>query len=252
MNKLKPIETALRVCYPFGMYAPNHQPLIQLAQDVINCNRCPRLRRYCEAVSLKKRRAFQDEPYWGKPVPSLGDPDAALFIIGLAPAAHGGNRTGRVFTGDDSGNFLANALHKAGFANQPTSTRRHDGLSLKKAYITALIHCAPPKNKPQPIEITRCRPFLIQELEWLKQVKAVLVLGQLAFTGYLETIKEIKMVSIQPRPKFAHGASYDLDPTLPRLFASYHPSRQNTQTRRLTGPMFHSVFQSIIKYLDGV
>jgi len=233
------------------VYAPNHQPLIQLAQEVINCNRCPRLRRYCESISIKKRRAFQDETYWGKPVPSFGDPNAELFIIGLAPAAHGGNRTGRVFTGDDSGNFLAKALHKTGFANQPTSTRRHDGFSLKRTYITALIHCAPPKNKPQRIEITRCRPFLIQELEWLKQVKAVLALGQLAFTGYLDTLKKIKMFSNQPRLKFAHGSFYDLDPILPRLFASYHPSRQNTQTGRLTETMFHHVFKSIKKYLDG-
>jgi uracil-DNA glycosylase family 4 len=167
------------------------------------------------------------------------------LIIGLAPAAHGGNRTGRVFTGDDSGHFLFRALHKAGFANQPLSIHRDDGLTLQGTYITAILHCAPPDNKPKPVEIKRCRPYLMEEIRLLKQVKVVLALGRIAFEGYLTTLKEMELLPTKPTLDFAHGRSYDLGPSLPSLFASYHPSRQNTQTGRLTEAMFDNLFRKI-------
>lgn len=171
-------------------------------------------------------------------------------MIGLAPAAHGGNRTGRVFTGDASGDFLFRALHKAGFANQPVSRHRDDGLELKDAYLTAVVHCAPPDNKPLPLEIEVCRSYLEEELAVLWKVKAVLVFGRIALDGYRTALKGINGLNLVPSAvPFAHNATYDLGPAFPRLFVSYHPSRQNTQTGRLTEPMFDSVFEKIRNYL---
>ena len=229
--------------------------------EVTECIRCPRLIQYCRDVAKTKRRAYLDEVYWGKPVPGWGDPLARLLMIGLAPAAHGGNRTGRVFTGDASGDFLFRALWKAGFANQPTSRNREDGLALQDAYITAVVHCAPPDNKPLPKEIENCREYLRQELAALIEVKAVLVFGKIALDGYRTALYETTGILLPAgRIPFVHGAMYDLEQEfgrpdliqrLPRLFISYHPSRQNTQTGRLTEAMFDSVFEKIRNYLNG-
>lgn len=199
----------------------------------VRCRQCPRLVKWREATAHEKKREFHDWDYWGKPVPSLGDPNARLLIIGLAPAAHGGNRTGRIFTGDSSGKWLFRALYKAGFANQPTWQRRDDGLKLIDCYITAVCHCAPPDNKPLPSEIQNCRGYLEEELQRLKRVRVVIALGQIAFVNYLKTR------GISPLPEFAHDRAYDHDPV---LIASYHPSRQNTNTGKLTEPMFDAVF----------
>jgi len=213
--------------------------------DLIACSRCPGLRRYCEKIARVKRRAYRDQTYWGKPVPGFGDPDARLMVIGLAPAAHGGNRTGRIFTGDRSGDFLFAALHRAGHANQPTSIDRDDGLQLQDAYITAVLHCAPPANKPGPAELDRCRDYLIRELRLLSGVRAVLALGKIAFDEYLKTMIQIKRLPSRRGLAFRHGAAYPLGDGLPTLFAAYHPSQQNTQTGRLTANMFDRVLADI-------
>ena len=213
--------------------------------DLIACSRCPGLRRYCEKIARVKRRAYRDQTYWGKPVPGFGDPDARLMVIGLAPAAHGGNRTGRIFTGDRSGDFLFAALHRAGYANQPTSIDRDDGLQLQDAYITAVLHCAPPANKPGPAELDRCRDYLIRELRLLSGVRAVLALGKIAFDEYLKTMIQIKRLPSRRGLAFRHGAAYPLGDGLPTLFAAYHPSQQNTQTGRLTANMFDRVLADI-------
>lgn len=192
---------------------------------------------------------YREWEYWGKPVPSFGDPEAELLILGLAPAAHGANRTGRMFTGDGSGDFLYRRLFEAGFANQAESRRKNDGLRLRGCYITAAIHCAPPKNKPRPRELENCRPYLEKEFELLSGVRAVLALGRIAFDAYLRIVRD--QVTLPPRSqfKFAHGASYSLPEGFPRLFASYHPSRQNTQTGRLTPAMMRSVLEAIQRFL---
>jgi uracil-DNA glycosylase family 4 len=233
-----------------------------------------------ENIARKKRRQYMDWTYWGRPVPSLGDPSARLLIIGLAPAAHGGNRTGRIFTGDRSGEWLFRALYKTGFANQPTSTHRMDGLTLKDCYITAVIHCAPPDNKPTRDEILNCRPYLINELKILRQARVVVALGRIAFDNYLETCRLLGWPRPSPRPVFGHGKVYHLfdmgvraatqntsPPMPPRpalgqakpdprschdvtLIASYHPSQQNTLTGRLNRRMFHSIFMKTRKILD--
>lgn len=212
------------------------EALTSLNQQVISCNRCPRLRKYCQSVAEVKRRAFQNETYWGKPVPGFGDPAAKLMIVGLAPAAHGANRTGRLFTGDRSGEWLYRALHKAGFANQPTSAHREDGLQLKDAYISCVVRCAPPDNKPLPEEQSQCSKFLEQETRIFSQTRVWIALGQIAYQGlwpYLKT--QIR------RPKFGHGVEIQLNDTQ-WLILSYHPSQQNTFTGRLTEPMFDAVF----------
>jgi len=207
-------------------------------------------------VARKKKREFRDWHYWGKPVPGYGDPQARLLIIGLAPAAHGAHRTGRIFTGDGSAQFLMRALHRAGFANQPTSLHRHDGLKLTDVYLTAVVRCAPPKNKPTRQEIENCLPYLIGELDFLRNVRAVLVLGRIAFEGYLHALRQ-QGASV-PGLQFRHGVRYKLSsllehnqPSLPTLFVSYHPSRQNTQTGRLTEAMFNRVLSKIRKALEG-
>lgn len=195
-----------------------------------------------------RRRAFRDWDYWGKPLPGFGDPRARLLVIGLAPAAHGGNRTGRVFTGDRSGDFLYRRLYESGFANQPTSTHRDDGLQLRDAYVTATTRCAPPGNKPRPREIANCLPYLERELELLRP-RAVLALGKIAFDSYLKFLKDRGVIESRSEYVFHHGASYQLPGGLPRLFAVYHPSQQNTLTGRLTPVMYRSVLRKIRRYL---
>ena len=188
-----------------------------------------------------KRAAFRDQEYWGRPVPGFGDPEAKLLILGLAPAAHGANRTGRMFTGDGprgAGDFLMAALHRAGLANLPRSEHRNDGLALRGVYLSAVVRCAPPRNRPNRDEIENCLPFLVEELRILQKLKAVLALGRIAFDGYLVALEKMGVTLPRPRPRFSHGAVYRLGEGVPVLVASYHPSRQNTQTGRLTPAMF--------------
>jgi uracil-DNA glycosylase family 4 len=222
-----------------------------LQEQVIACKRCTRLVRYCRTVAKEKRRMYQDWEYWGKPIPSFGDPNAELLILGLAPAAHGGNRTGRMFTGDRSGDFLYRHLYEAGFANQPASVSRDDGLELRNCYITASLRCAPPKNKPLPAEARNCQPYLEAELRLLTRVRAVLVLGRIAFETYLR-VRTSQHADFSPRSsfKFSHGANFSLPGGLPRLFCSYHPSQQNTLTGRLTPEMFQKVLVDIRQFLN--
>jgi len=224
--------------------------LAVLQQRVIACSRCPRLIGFCRQVARDKRRMYRHWEYWGKPLPSFGDPKAELLIVGLAPAAHGGNRTGRMFTGDRSGDFLYRRLYEAGFANQPTSLCRDDGLMLRNCYITAALRCAPPLNKPQPSEMRNCRPYLEKELGLLTRVRAVLVLGRIAFDAYLRVLSQREKMPPRSSLKFGHGASFEFAAGLPRLFCSYHPSQQNTQTGRLTPEMFHKVLKDIQAYLS--
>ena len=221
-----------------------------LEREITNCRKCPRLLHYIENVARTKRRAYREWNYWGRPVPAFGDPQARLVIIGLAPAAHGANRTGRMFTGDRSGDFLYEQLHHAGFANQPQSKCAEDGLILRDALISAAIRCAPPDNKPLPEEIRNCLPYLERELDLIRP-RAILALGGIALNTYLDLLKlQGLIVSRAPYP-FAHGASFVLPGDLPRLFAAYHPSQQNTQTGRLTPAMFARVLRKIRKFLDS-
>jgi len=192
---------------------------------------------------------YRDEEYWGKPVPSFGDPAAELLILGLAPAAHGANRTGRMFTGDRSGQFLYRALYEAGFASQPEARHRDDGLALRNCYITASLRCAPPKNKPLPEELRTCLPYLEKELGLLERVRAVLALGRIAFESYLRVAGKRNDFPRRSSFRFLHGGSYQLPGGLPRLFASYHPSQQNTQTGRLTPEMFQKVLDDVRRFL---
>src|SRR5271154_824159 len=206
---------------------PDNSNLLRvLSDEVTSCRKCPRLVVYREKVAREKRRMFREWAYWGKPVPGFGDPNAKLLILGLAPADHGANRTGRVFTGDHSGDFLYAALHKAGFANQPTSVRREDGLQLKNSYIATTIRCAPPAKKPLPSEITNCRGYLVLELEIL-QPRAVLALGKIAWDAYLEILKQRGLITSRAAFRFAHGAEAELPGGGARLFGVYHPSQQN-------------------------
>jgi len=226
----------------------NCRGLAGLNRAIVSCRKCPRLVRHREKTALEKRAAYRSCAYWGKPVPGFGDPGAELLIVGLAPAAHGGNRTGRMFTGDGSADFLIPAMHHAGLANMPTSERRGDGLRLKGAYLTAVCRCAPPDNAPTRSELASCRPFLLREISVLKNIRAVLALGKIALDGYLAALKDngyaLKGV------KFAHGAEYPMPAGLPRLFASYHPSRQNTQTGRLTRVMLDRVLLRIRRNIE--
>ncbi|HUI42018.1 MAG TPA: uracil-DNA glycosylase [Terriglobia bacterium] len=220
-----------------------------LERRVIACTQCARLVRYCRQVAREKRRMYREAKYWGKPLPGFGDPQAELLLVGLAPAAHGGNRTGRMFTGDRSGDFLYRALYEAGWANQPTSRARGDGLELRGCFITAAVRCVPPGNKPLPAEILTCRQWLEGELKLLKRVRAVLALGRIGFDAYLATVR--RPGTFPPRGffRFAHGASFALPDGLPRLFASYHPSQQNTQTGRLTPEMMADVLADVRRFL---
>jgi uracil-DNA glycosylase family 4 len=219
-----------------------------LNEEIVACRKCPRLVRYRERIAREKRYAYRDWTYWGKPVPGFGDAHARLLILGLAPAAHGANRTGRMFTGDRSGDFLYAALHKAGFANQPTSLHRDDGLQVHEAYISATCRCAPPDNKPLPNEIANCRGYFERELEIL-QPGAVLALGKIAWDAFLEILKQRGVIASRALYKFAHGAEAEVAPGTPRLFGVYHPSQQNTQTGRVTPAMYASVLRRIRLFL---
>lgn len=219
-----------------------------VAEEVCACRKCPRLVKYREKVAKEKRRAFREWTYWGRGVPGFGDPHAHLFILGLAPGAHGSNRTGRMFTGDRSGDFLYNALHKAGFANQPSSLRRDDGLQLRDAYIAAAVRCAPPANKPLPSEMVHCRGYLERELEILRP-RAVLALGKIGWDAYLEILKQRGQIASRASYRFSHGAEYVFADDLPRLFGVFHPSQQNTQTGRLTEAMYAAVLKRIQVFL---
>lgn len=223
--------------------------LDEVNEVIINCFRCPRLVAWREEVARVKRRAFRDWDYWGRPLPGFGDPQARLLIVGLAPAAHGGNRTGRVFTGDRSGDFLYDALFQSGFANQPTATHRGDGLRLIDTYIIAAARCAPPDNRPTPQEMDNCRPYMLAELRLLKNLRGIVALGAIGF----ETVRTAyrQMGFDIPRMKFGHGLRYDLGNGLPWLMASYHPSQQNTQTGRLTQEMFAGIWRQARVLLDN-
>ena len=220
-----------------------------LNEEIAACRKCPRLVVYREEVAREKRRAFRDWEYWGKPVPGFGDPRAELLILGLAPAAHGANRTGRMFTGDRSGDFLYQALYRTGFATQPTSTNRNDGLNLIGAYISATLRCAPPANKPLPAEIGNCRPYFERELELIRP-RAIFALGGIAMRSYLNMLKTHGKIRSVGAFVFRHGASYELPGDLPRLFVSYHPSQQNTFTGKLTEAMLEGVLRDIRRFLD--
>jgi uracil-DNA glycosylase family 4 len=226
--------------------------LTEVHEQIISCERCPRLRAYCADVARVKKRAHRDEVYWGKPVPGFGDPRARLLLIALAPAAHGANRTGRVFTGDGrggSGEFLMAALHRAGFANIPTSNDTHDGLTLQDAFITAAARCAPPDNKPTPEEIANCRVHLDAELTALPYIRVVVALGKIAFDAYLRLMKQ-RGVVMRPRPAFGHGTTHQL-PNGQTLIGCYHPSRQNTNTGKLTPSMMDAVFSRASRALGA-
>ena len=222
----------------------------QAQHEIVDCRRCNRLTVYRERVAQEKVRRFRDQEYWGRPVPSLGPGNARLLIVGLAPAAHGGNRTGRVFTGDRSGDWLYRALHRFGFANQPNSTDRNDGLRLIDCYITAAVHCAPPDNKPTPEEFVNCRPYFIEELRALKNVHVVVPLGLIGFKTYFGARKELGWENPSPLPQFAHSAVALLADGV-YVVSSYHPSQQNTQTGKLTEAMFDDVFRKARKRIDS-
>jgi uracil-DNA glycosylase len=216
--------------------------LAVLSKEITNCHRCPRLVAYREEVGRIRRRAYCEEDYWSRPVPGFGDPAARLLIVGLAPGAHGANRTGRMFTGDRSGEYLYRALWEAGFANQPESVRREDGLRLRDAYITAPVRCVPPDNKPLRQEILLCRPFLFRELALLGKVKVVVVLGGIALDSYLSVLQDSGSVKSRAAFRFAHGAEYRTHDGGPLVLASYHPSQQNTSTGKLTAEMLRDIF----------
>ncbi len=220
-----------------------------LNAEVVTCIRCARLVAYREQIAREKRRAYRDCEYWGKPVPGFGDPHARVLVLGLAPGAHGSNRTGRPFTGDASGNFMYPVLHETGFANQPTATGRNDGLVLHDLYITAAARCAPPGNKPLPEELANCAPFLERELEGLKDLRVIVALGRIGFDAYLNYLKRKKWIAGKREYEFRHGAEYAL-PDGRVLLASYHPSNQNTQTGKLTKGMFQKIFKRARELAD--
>ena len=216
--------------------------LRMLAQEVVACERCSRLRKYCREVAKTKRRAYLDWEYWGKPVPAFGDHEARVLVIGLAPGAHGANRTGRMFTGDRSGEFLYRALYETGFASQAESQSREDGLALRDIYITASVRCAPPDNKPTPKEFHNCRPYLERELDLLPRIRVVVALGRLAFDTYLSILKERGAIGRRADYVFAHNRRFETGAGMPVLISCYHPSQQNTSTGKLTREMLRDVF----------
>jgi uracil-DNA glycosylase len=217
--------------------------LAGLMREVAGCELCPRLRAHCREVALVKRRAYLDWEYWGKPVPSFGDPKARVLIVGLAPGAHGANRTGRMFTGDRSGDFLYRALYETGFASSPESRSREDGLKLTGAYVTAAARCAPPGNKPSPEEFRNCRPYLEREIDLLRDVRVVVALGKLAFDAYLGILRDRGVIESRAAFRFAHDAEHRVAEGAPVLISSYHPSQQNTSTGKLTAEMLRCVFE---------
>jgi uracil-DNA glycosylase family 4 len=211
----------------------------RVTEEIVDCFRCPRLVAWREQIATEKRAAFRDETYWGRPIPGFGDPRASLLVVGLAPAAHGGNRTGRVFTGDRSGDWLFSALYRAGYANQPTSVSADDGLRLKDAYVAAAVRCAPPDNKPTVEERDTCLPYLERELALLTEVRVIVVLGQFAYDVMA------RQLGVRPKPKFGHGVEVPVpgDTAGRTVICSFHPSQQNTFTGKLTEEMFDAVFQ---------
>lgn len=215
--------------------------LEQITSEIVNCRRCPRLVEWRERVATEKRASFKDQEYWGRPVPGFGDPEARMLIVGLAPAAHGGNRTGRVFTGDRSGDWLFASLHRTGFANQPVSVSLDDGLELTDAFISAAVRCAPPANKPTPDERDTCFPYLVREAGELPRLKVLVALGSFAWDASLRLARDMGIQAPRPKPRFGHGATTELGPWT--LFGCFHPSQQNTFTGRLTEPMMDSVFE---------
>ena len=229
---------------------PGPRGLLQLHRQVIACERCERLRTYCGEVAREKRRAFMDWDYWGKPVPGFGDPNARIWIIGLAPAAHGANRTGRVFTGDRSGDFLFAALHRCGLANQPTSMRKDDGLALSDVYISATARCAPPANKPLPEEVANCSVYLDDEWRLLKRKRVILALGKIAWDASLKLASRNRCTTAKPQAAFSHGAVVELSPML-KLVGSFHVSQQNTFTGKLTNQMFDQVLRKCQSLTSG-
>lgn len=220
-----------------------------LNSEVVACTLCPRLVAYREQIAREKRRAYLEWDYWGKPVPGFGDPNARVIVLGLAPGAHGSNRTGRPFTGDASGNFMYPVLYETGFASQPTATKRDDGLALKDLYITAAARCAPPDNKPLPQELTNCAPYLERELDGLQHARVIVALGKIGFDAYLNYLKRRGMLNRKASYIFQHGAKYKM-PDGRTLMASYHPSNQNTQTGKLTRAMFVKIFKEAAKIAD--
>jgi uracil-DNA glycosylase family 4 len=223
---------------------PPYSALQILQQKVVACELCPRLREHCSRIAAVKRRAYRDWAYWGKPVPSFGDPRARILIVGLAPGAHGSNRTGRMFTGDRSGDILYRVLHQTGLASQPSSHSRDDGLELRDLYITAVARCAPPGNKPLPQEIRACRPYFEQELDLLTNLRVVVALGKIAFDAYLDVLKSRGAIASRAPFRFGHNCQFTTAPALPRLISSYHPSQQNTSTGKLTEQMLLDVFRN--------
>src|SRR5579862_6458293 len=226
----------------------------EMALDALNariiaCNRCVRLREYCKQVAAAKRRAYASWEYWGRPVPSFGDPNAKVLIVGLAPGAHGSNRTGRPFTGDGSGNFLYPVLYNTGFASQPNAVSRDDGMKLTGMQITSVVRCAPPANKPLPDELANCAPFLDQEIAVLKNLRVIVCLGKIGFDGVLQHFRRTGQLARRGEMKFAHGAEYPL-PDGQTLLASYHPSLQNTNTGKLTEAMFLKIFRRAREIAD--
>lgn len=216
----------------------------RIEREVVSCTKCPELRVYCRQVAVEKRRAYRDWTYWGKPVPAFGDPQARVMLVGLAPGAHGSNRTGRMFTGDASGDFLYPALHRAGFANQESALHLEDGLTLRDCIITAALRCAPPQNKPSPEELRRCYPYLVREMKALEQVRVVVGLGAIGTKAAISALKDCGF-AIEPRGwKFGHGVEISArkDGREITVIASFHPSRQNTNTGKLTIPMFDAIF----------
>jgi uracil-DNA glycosylase family 4 len=225
------------------------ETLVVLNRQVVDCFRCPRLVAHREEIGRVRRRAYRGQVYWSRPVPGFGDPAARLLIVGLAPGAHGANRTGRMFTGDRSGEFLYRALWETGFANQPNSVSREDGLLLSDAYISAPVRCAPPDNKPTREEILACRPFLVRELAILKRVQVVVALGGIALQAYLSVLQDAAIIAARTSFHFAHGATFRTHEGGPVLMASYHPSQQNTSTKRLTAQMLRDIFAEARRYL---
>ena len=228
---------------------PDPNWLNVLNQEVISCTLCARLVVYRDQIAREKRRAYLDWEYWGKPVPGFGDPNARVLVLGLAPGAHGSNRTGRPFTGDASGNFMYPVLYETGFASQPYATSKEDGLTLNDLYITAAARCAPPANKPLPAELSNCAPYLQRELEGLKRLQVIVALGKIGFDAYLNYLKHLGQLSRKGQYVFAHGAKYRM-PDGRTLLASYHPSNQNTQTGKLTRIMFVGIFKEAARLVS--
>jgi uracil-DNA glycosylase len=225
---------------PQSLRPDGHRPLDQLATEVHGCRRCPRLVEWREESAADPPRRFQGEDYWARPVSGFGDPEARLAIVGLAPAAHGANRTGRMFTGDRSGEWLYAALYRAGYANQAASLHRGDALRLRGAYVTAVVRCAPPANKPGPAERDNCLPYLTEELALLERCRTVVALGSFAWEGALRALRELGNETPRPKPRFGHGAEAEVEDW--KLLGCYHPSQQNTFTGRLTEPMLDRIF----------